>query len=404
MRLIIEMITKEFGGLFIVKQWKFLIMTIMAIVFAALGTASLTEEVSAKINPITVTINEFQPVELQNPPLLQNGSLYLPLRETGTLMNSKTTWFSEGKRIIVNSPVTRIEMKLGSKQATVNGKPYTLAAMPKNEKGVVYVPVRFVTEALGAQVEWITKERRVNLKFKELYVFAEKGVKGYWLNKQNGELYVSTNEKEAKLVANTDAEIKEYGSISIDSMSSNVDLLMIHDLYGEPHIHNKIFKMVLVDEKLKLESKVYYFGHHAIQNVDWTKSNHALLMHGAALYEVDETGAALVTHDLQALTGYKDTSFQVELYDEQYMVIRPHDTGWLTLIDRQTNKATRLADVLLNEEKLDIYSTMDPKDIEFIQWDGLKVKKRVGNTLELTHHWFMDGSSTELTYTLSSTE
>lgn len=76
-------------------------------------------------------------------------------------------------------------------------------------------------------------------------------------------------------------------------------------------------------------------------------------------------------------------------------------TGWLTLIDRKTNKETRLADVLLDKEKLEIYRTLDIRDSYFYHWDGLKVKERAGSSLLLSHVYFMDQTETDLTYNLT---
>lgn len=392
----------SFGGLFIMRKTTFFILAMLVFVNVAWLSIFSTEKVSAKGNSIKITINGDRRVELKNPPLLQNGSVYLPLREIGTLLNSKTTWVFEGKRIIVNRPTTKIEMKLGSKEATVNGKPYLLQANPKNENGVVYVPARFVTEALGAQVEWFAKEQRVNLKFNEIYLFAEKSEKAYWLNIGNGKLYLSADAKAAELIAVTKVEIKESGMLTIDSLSERVDLLSVHDNYGEPHLGNSYFKMVLVDNKMTLETKVQYYGLHPIQDVEKLENNHVLLMDGPTLYEVDSSGLVIEQLDLQALTGNEDTSYLVDLYDDQYIVIRPHDSGLLTLIDRKSKKSIRLADVLLDKEKLDIYKTIDKASTDFTYWDGLTLLKRDGDYLKLSHQWFLDGLKTEYSYKLSS--
>lgn len=384
------------------RKTTFFILAMLVFVNVAWLSIFSTEKVSAKGNSIKITINGDRRVELKNPPLLQNGSVYLPLREIGTLLNSKTTWVFEGKRIIVNRPTTKIEMKLGSKEATVNGKPYLLQANPKNKNGVVYVPARFVTEALGAQVEWIAKEQRVNLKFNEMYLFAEKSEKAYWLNIGNGKLYLSADAKAAELIAVTKVEIKESGMLTIDSLSERMDLLSVHDNYGEPHLGNSYFKMVLVDNKMTLETKVQYYGLHPIQDVEKLENNHALLMDGPTLYEVDSSGLVIEQLDLQALTGNEDTSYLVDLYDDQYIVIRPHDSGLLTLIDRKSKKSIRLADVLLDKEKLDIYKTIDKASTDFTYWDGLTLLKRDGDYLKLSHQWFLDGTKTEYSYKLSS--
>ncbi|WP_141501164.1 stalk domain-containing protein [Paenibacillus luteus] len=382
------------------RKWKKTLAAMIAITVITMGITSLLENAEAKSLPVKVTINDSH-VELMNEPLLINGAVLLPLREIGTLMNSKTTYFSEGKSIIVNSPTTHIEMRLGSKQTMLNGKSYTLPTIPKNINGTVYVPVRFVTEGLGAGVQWFDKEQRVNLAFNQRYIFAEKGVKSYWVDKKDGKLYLSVNAKAATFVADTDVNIWEYPTFSIDTLSSNVDLLKIHDNYGEPHLNDDIYKLLIVDEKLKLETKVQYWGIHPIQNIDWSTGKNALLLNGTQLIEVNRDGSVKATHDLKTLTGLDASSFQVELYDEEYMVVRPHDTGWLTLIDRKTNKATRLADVLLDKDKLEIYRTIDIRDSYFYQWDGLKVIERVGSSLLLSHVYFMDRTETKLTYNLT---
>lgn len=64
------------------------------------------------------------------------------------------------------SVVTRvITLTIGNKSATVEGKPYTLDALPYVDvkAGRTLVPVRFVSEALGAGVEWNAGDHRVTI-------------------------------------------------------------------------------------------------------------------------------------------------------------------------------------------------------------------------------------------------
>ncbi|MBH5320131.1 copper amine oxidase N-terminal domain-containing protein [Paenibacillus sp. GSMTC-2017] len=134
----------------------------LAIAIVAVVTTSLPQNIKAQSKPVTITLNDVKQDHFKNPPLLQNGSVFLPLRETGNLLKSKVSWISEGKRIIVNGPKTTIELKLGTKTAIVNGKSYTLTAIPMNKNGVVYVPIRFISEAFGSKAVWKAKEKTVN--------------------------------------------------------------------------------------------------------------------------------------------------------------------------------------------------------------------------------------------------
>jgi hypothetical protein len=64
------------------------------------------------------------------------------------------------------SSVKVIKLTLGNTAATVDGSPYTLDAVPyvDTKADRTLVPVRFVSEALGAKVEWIAETRQVVIK------------------------------------------------------------------------------------------------------------------------------------------------------------------------------------------------------------------------------------------------
>ena len=57
----------------------------------------------------------------------------------------------------------RISMKLGEKTAIVNGKTVPLDVAPLTKNDRTMVPIRFVSEALGAQVDYIDKEQKVEI-------------------------------------------------------------------------------------------------------------------------------------------------------------------------------------------------------------------------------------------------
>ena len=51
-------------------------------------------------------------------------------------------------------------MKIGSKTAYLDGKPVTLDRAPEEQGGYTLVPVRFIAEALGCQVEYSGNQTR----------------------------------------------------------------------------------------------------------------------------------------------------------------------------------------------------------------------------------------------------
>ena len=57
-----------------------------------------------------------------------------------------------------------IRMTIGSKVAEVNGELKTLSLAPVEKQGATLVPIRFVAEALGCQVEYEAASRGIVIK------------------------------------------------------------------------------------------------------------------------------------------------------------------------------------------------------------------------------------------------
>jgi hypothetical protein len=56
-------------------------------------------------------------------------------------------------------------MTIGSKTATVNGKAVTLDVAPTIVAGRTFVPLRVISETLGAQVTWKAASRTITIDF-----------------------------------------------------------------------------------------------------------------------------------------------------------------------------------------------------------------------------------------------
>ncbi|QHW32583.1 copper amine oxidase [Paenibacillus rhizovicinus] len=80
---------------------------------------------------------------------------------TGTLAFDNVSF--QYPAVVPEPARTRIDLKLGSKNATVGGKPYQLDVAPLLLNGTTYLPLRFVTEAMGAQIGWDAVLKRVSV-------------------------------------------------------------------------------------------------------------------------------------------------------------------------------------------------------------------------------------------------
>lgn len=73
------------------------------------------------------------------------------------------TWDGNTRTVIAKKENTEITLKLDSKQATVNGKTIALDAPACSINGRTMVPVRFVSESLGCEVNWDKNSKTVNI-------------------------------------------------------------------------------------------------------------------------------------------------------------------------------------------------------------------------------------------------
>jgi len=99
--------------------------------------------------------------ELDAPPFIENGRTLVPFRFIGEALGAKIDWIAEEKKAVYELNNIKVEVIIGSTTAYVNGKPITLEVPAKISNGRTFVPLRFVSEALGASVIWEAQTKRI---------------------------------------------------------------------------------------------------------------------------------------------------------------------------------------------------------------------------------------------------
>ena len=99
-------------------------------------------------------------------PLIINGSLInadvktvndrtlVPIRAIVENLGGKIFWEEKTKKVTIEKDNTIIEMTIGSTTVKINGQTKTLDAAPNIYNDYTYLPVRFVSENLGAKVAY----------------------------------------------------------------------------------------------------------------------------------------------------------------------------------------------------------------------------------------------------------
>jgi hypothetical protein len=98
-----------------------------------------------------ITING-QPVNVSPAPIMQAGRVFVPLRGVFESLGASVV-YSNGE-INATGNGREIALHIGSTQATVDGSPETIDVAPFIVGASTYVPLRFVSQALGASVDW----------------------------------------------------------------------------------------------------------------------------------------------------------------------------------------------------------------------------------------------------------
>lgn len=112
--------------------------------------------------PPRIVVNQRQ-LNFDVPPVIKNGRTLVPMRTIFEQLGAIVTWDAKTKMVQAIKGYTTIILKIGSNRALVNGQEVTLDVPAEISKGRTLVPIRFISESLGAQVSWIQQLQLVKI-------------------------------------------------------------------------------------------------------------------------------------------------------------------------------------------------------------------------------------------------
>lgn len=107
--------------------------------------------VLAAAQSVTVIVNG-QQMNFTQPPIERSGRVFVPLRGVFEQLGASVV-YSNGQINATGNGRT-ISLTIGSTQATVAGQPTLMDVAPFIVGATTYVPLRFISQALGASVDW----------------------------------------------------------------------------------------------------------------------------------------------------------------------------------------------------------------------------------------------------------
>ena len=88
----------------------------------------------------------------------------VPLRFISEALGAEVTWLSETRQIIIQDENTEIILTIGSNVVIYNGNTMKIDSNPMIQPpGYTFVPLRFVSEMLGAQVDYDSETKQITI-------------------------------------------------------------------------------------------------------------------------------------------------------------------------------------------------------------------------------------------------
>jgi hypothetical protein len=91
---------------------------------------------------------------LDAPPIIVNGVTFVPLRFIGEALGAQVTWSPALQVVFLVRGSSQVQLTVGSKLAIIDGRITQLLEAPRIQNGRTMVPLRFISEAFGADVTW----------------------------------------------------------------------------------------------------------------------------------------------------------------------------------------------------------------------------------------------------------
>lgn len=120
----------------------------IALALAAAGSAQIAQAANTQVQINGRTLAT--PVA----PIQMNGRTLVPMRSIFEALGASVQYNAATRGISAMRGTTGIGLRIGSRTASVNRQNVRLEQAPLVVRGATMVPLRFVSEALGAQVNW----------------------------------------------------------------------------------------------------------------------------------------------------------------------------------------------------------------------------------------------------------
>ncbi|WP_171688652.1 copper amine oxidase N-terminal domain-containing protein [Paenibacillus germinis] len=98
-------------------------------------------------------------------PLLINERVLLPIRSIIEALGGTVAWNEDDRKVSIRLEAAQIDLWIDNYTASINGIETDSEEPPRIINGNAYLPIRFIAETLGLQVQWINSTREIIISY-----------------------------------------------------------------------------------------------------------------------------------------------------------------------------------------------------------------------------------------------
>lgn len=294
------------------------------------------------------------PFSLEDPIMMKEGRVLLPLREVGDILGLKVHWNQGQQRASLYGVNLEMTLQPGSDAAYVNNEKKKLQTSAEIINGKLYIPLRFVAETASEEVRW--KSDTKTLSVGSSYAMGtDKGIT-FWLNRKNGEFYQAIGNRTPSLIGKLDILVEELRHLQVERLSDNSSYVRLYEAVGMSALGKRSGQVFVKDGQIIKESHFGFMGYYPDTNTYslYDLQGKVLFTDGKHAEFLNHEGEVVASFDLRELTGKKDEVYMIEYVTDSYMILREYGTQHLILYHRMREITAYVHEMLslpLSEKK-----------------------------------------------------
>lgn len=145
-----------------IKKLLFIISLILLIIFFAFNGQNFAFAIST--NDIRVYIDAEEVKFPDTKPYILNSRTLVPVRTISEQLGATVKWDNSTRTVNIIKGDDVINIEIGYPRLTKNGSSYLMDTIATIKNGRTMVPLRFVSEQLGVGVEWVSETKTIQIR------------------------------------------------------------------------------------------------------------------------------------------------------------------------------------------------------------------------------------------------